>query len=232
MARANNPRRAVDGPTQFLHATSLTAGEYLTRQEWWKATPPPCPYHEQGGCELRPHGTYARVAPQGLRVRRFLCPGSGRTVSLLPACMAARCTGTLREVEATVRAVEAAGDQPVRWRDLHPLSHYSGRARRWVLRRVQGVTQLLQLLVTMFPERCGGAPPTLAGFEALESLAGGDGPLLVRLRTLAQQQLAALPAPVGFRSRRPKSAVPAGAEALPHNTARSPPPADGARQAN
>ena len=99
--------------------TSLTAGEYLTRQEWWKATPPPCPYHEQGGCELRPHGTYARVAPQGLRVRRFLCPGSGRTVSLLPACMAARCTGTLREVEATVRAVEAAGDQPVRWRDLH-----------------------------------------------------------------------------------------------------------------
>ena len=54
MARANRPRRAVDGPTQFLHATSLTAGEYLTRQEWWKATPPPCPYHEQGGCELRP----------------------------------------------------------------------------------------------------------------------------------------------------------------------------------
>ena len=218
----------MDGPTQFVHQTSLTAEEYLTRQEWWKATPPPCPYHEHGGCQLRPHGTYPRVSPPGLRVRRFVCPGSGRTVSLLPLFLAARYMGTLPEVEAVVRAVEQAGEQPVRWRELHPLRYYSGRARRWVLRRVAAVTRLLQLLVTLFPERCGGVEPTLAGFAAREGVAAGEGLLLVHLREVAQQQLSALPAPVGLRPWRPRSAGPAGAEAQQHDTARAPPPGEGA----
>ena len=228
VARANSPRRAVDGPTQFLHQTSLTAEEYLTRQEWWRATPPPCPYHAHGGCQLRPHGSYARVVPKGLRVRRFVCPDSGRTVSLLPVFLAARLTGTLQEVEATVQAVEEAAEQPVRWRELHPLPYYSGRARRWVLRRVAGVRRLLQLLGTLYPERCGGLEPTLAGFAAREGVAAGEGQLLARLRTVAQQQLAALPAPVGFRPWRPSSADKAGAGAGQHETARSPPPGRGA----
>ena len=46
-----------------------------------------------------PHGTYARKSPDGVRVRRFRCPQTGRTVSLLPDCLAAHHSGTLAEFE-------------------------------------------------------------------------------------------------------------------------------------
>ena len=49
----------------------------------------------RGGCRLVPHETYARKMPGGVRVRRFLCPKTRRTVSLLPDCLASHLPGTL-----------------------------------------------------------------------------------------------------------------------------------------
>ena len=225
-------RLTLAGPwavrTQFLHETNLTAEEYVKQEEWRNATAPKCPYHKDGGCELVAHGSYGRVSPQGLRVKRFLCPDSGRTVSLLPVFMAARLTGVLAEVERAVAAVEQAGDQAPQWRKLHPARHFSGRARRWVMRRVRGVRALLGTLVTLYPERCGAAAATLTGFAGLEGVAPGEGLLLERLRLLARQQLEVLPAPVGFLRRPPNSVAQAGSGAVQHSMARSPPPETGA----
>ena len=225
-------RLALAGPwavrTQFLHQTDLTAKEYVKRKAWKSATAPECPYHPHGGCELVAHGSYGRVSPQGLRVQRFLCPETGRTVSLLPVFMAARLTGTLLQAEAAAAAVEQAGDQPPKWRKLHPARYFCGQARRWVMRRVRGVRALLGTLVTLYPERCGAAEPTLTGFAELEGVAPGDGLLLERLRRLAEQQLDVLPAPVGFLRGPPNSVPQAGPETVQHSMARSPPPATGA----
>lgn len=225
-------RRTLAGPwavrTQFVDPTDLTAEEYVKQKAWKNATPPDCPYHPDGGDELVPHGSYGRVSPQGLRVKRFLCPGTGRTVSLLPVFMAARLTGTLAEVEVVVAAVEQAGEEPPQWRKLHPARHFCGQARRWVMRRVRGVQALLATLVTLYPERCGAAAPTLAGFAALEGVALGDGLLLERMRLLAGQQLEVLPAPVGFLRRPPNSVAQAGPGVFQHSMARSPPPETGA----
>ena len=142
--------------------------------------------------------------------------------------MAARLTGTLAEVEGAVAAVEQAGDQAPQWRKLHPARHFCGQARRWVMRRVRGVRALLATLVTLYPERCGAAAPTLTGFAGLEGVAPGEGLLLERLRLLARQQLEVLPAPVGFLRRPPNSVAKAGPGPVQHSMARSPPQAAGA----
>ena len=99
MARATSTRRAGGGTIQSLHDSDLAAEEYVKRKAWWDATAPPCPYHPNGGCKLLPHGTYVRKCPKGMRVRRFLCKGTGRTVSALPSCMLASWTGTVRKLE-------------------------------------------------------------------------------------------------------------------------------------
>lgn len=155
---------------------------------------------------MRPHGTYPRVDPPGLRVRRFRCPESGRTASRLPSCVSARQRGTLAEAEAVVQAVEAAGESRPHWRALHPSRHYGGQASRWARRRVRGVQQVLRTLPTLLPDRCGGAEPSLAGFAGLAGLAGPEGRLLERIRAAAERHLGALPAPVGFGRPRPGSA--------------------------
>ena len=50
-----------------------------------------------------PHGSYARKFPDGARVRRFRGPHAGRTVSLLPTCLAPHWSAELVEVERAVR---------------------------------------------------------------------------------------------------------------------------------
>lgn len=166
-------------------------------------------------------------------MKRFLCRVAGRTVSLLPVFMAAGLMGTLAQVEATVAAVEQAGDGPMNWRKLHPARHYSGRARRWVERRVGGVLSLLKKLVTLYPDRCGQRMPTLTGFALLEHVALGNGELLGRLRRLAEKQLEVLPVPVGFRPLKSTDIAEFVASgALQHGRARSPPAGSGSGAAD
>lgn len=51
------------------------------------------------------------MKPQRVWIRRFICRVVGRTVSLLPAFVAAWVRGSLEEPEEAVRVGEAAGTQ-------------------------------------------------------------------------------------------------------------------------
>ena len=108
VARTIRARRAAGGEVQARYKTELSAEDYVTSKAWWNANPPSCPFHPAGGCTLVPHGSYGRKTPAGTRVRRFLCKASGRTVSMLPDCLAAHLCGKLEEVERVVRAAEQA----------------------------------------------------------------------------------------------------------------------------
>ena len=101
VARTIQARRAAGGEVQARYKTELSAEDYVSSKAWWHANPPSCPFHPAGGCTLVPHGSYGRKTPAGTRVRRFLCKASGRTVSMLPDCLAA-----LRWVGRRVRGVQ------------------------------------------------------------------------------------------------------------------------------
>ena len=219
VARAMATRRAVDGVIQFLYGTDLTAEDYVKRQAWWDASPPECPYHPQGGCGLVPHGTYGRKFPTGTRVRRFLCPGSGRTVSMLPRCLAAHWSGTLAEVERVVREAGQAQSLEAAANRLRTDRVSLASALRWVRRRVQAVRAFLTVMRTICPERFGQLEPSLEAFGAtLDSTA-----VLPRLRVVAEQRLGSLPAPVGFFRQWRKAGIPGPAHA-PHAQGLDPPP--------
>lgn len=213
-----SPRRAVDGAFQVRYNTDLTVEDYISRKAWQDASPPACPFHPQGGCQLRPHGSYARKIPEGVRVRRFRCPQGGQTVSLLPDCLAAHLSGTLAEVEQVVREAAQPGFPRGGWKQLHP-STYLGTAggRRWVARRVARVQQCLALLTTLLPESCGRLEPTVEAFGT----ALGTATVLVTLRAVATPELAVLPAPVGFSRR--MAAVKPASQPVQHAMGRSPP---------
>ena len=221
MARATPTRRAVAGDVQLRHETNLTSEEYVERKAWLEATPPPCPLHKQGtACTLRPHGTYACKTPAGMRVRRFRCPQSGATVSLLPTCLAARMPGALATVEEVVRATEQPGwPQPGTERELHP-SQFIGLAgvRRWIRRRVHGVQACLTTLAGLLPDRFGQLEPTLDAFGTALSTDA----VLVSVRSAVAERLQQLPSPVGFlpRNNERKPPIPV----LQHASVRAPPP--------
>lgn len=67
----------------------------------------------QGGCRLVPHGTSGRKFPDGVRVRRYLCPQSGQTVSLLPNCLAPYWSGMLAGRHRAGGARGRSGPLPV-----------------------------------------------------------------------------------------------------------------------
>ena len=159
---------------------------------------PECPWHPEGKCGLRPHGFYDRKTPAGARVRRFLCPPKKRTISMLPICLAARLPGTTAEVERVAATAERPDFRPRDCPQLHPGSNISERgAQRWVQRRVAAVHASLAVLVTLLPQLAGNAEPTVAAMRA----ALGVPAALVELRALAETELAAVPAPIGFRPR-------------------------------
>ena len=220
VARAIHTRRAVDGAIQIRYDTDLTVEDYVTQKAWWDASPPACPYHPQGGCRLAPHGSYGRKQPDGVRVRRFLCRRSGRTVSLLPDCLAAHWSGTLAEVEQVVREAARAASLEEAANRLRTDRVSLASALRWVRRRVQAVQALLTVLRTLYPERFGELEPRLEDFSG----ALGSQAVLPCLRALAEQRLGALPAPAGFFRRWNRAGLAAPAR-LQHANGLDPPPA-------
>ena len=161
-------------------------------------------------------------------MRRFRCTRCGRTVSLLPQCLAARMSGTLEQAERVVRKVEQAVPEPPRWRDLHPAKHYRGWARAWAERRLEGVRQLLCILPTLVPEVFGGLEARWADFQGC--LKAEQGSRLGELRLSVERHLGHLPAPVGFDTCRPrggpagsKSAKRGDREGTQHEMERGPP---------
>jgi hypothetical protein len=186
---------------QILWKEMTAADRYVADREWERAVLYQCPVHPRGGCGLRKLGTYLRVAPAGARVARFWCPLARVSISLLPAFLAARLSGTLDEVEAVVHAVEQAGAVAAAVEAVHP----AGAARaigtvcamRSIRRRLRAVRAALLAIVTLMPERFAGVVPTLGAMRAVL----GTDRVLVTMRDLAQRHLGALPTPLGFRAR-------------------------------
>lgn len=193
--------RGPGGDVQVLCKEFIAADRYVTDRAWERAVLCECPFHPQGGCGLRKLGTYRRVQPEGVRVARFWCPRAGASVSILPAFLAARMSGTLDAVEAAVLAVEQAGSIATAVEHVHPADVERAIgvvcAQRSLRRRLRAVRAALLAIVTLMPERLSGISPTIAAMrEAL-----GTERVLVAVRCLAERHLGALPTPLGFRNR-------------------------------
>ena len=101
-------RGLVPMTVQSIHFFPIAADRYVAERAWEGAVLDECPFHPEGGCGVRKHGSYPRVSPPGVRVARFWCGLAGRSISLLPAHLASRLTGTLDEIESAVATVESA----------------------------------------------------------------------------------------------------------------------------
>jgi hypothetical protein len=186
---------------QLRLESKLTSEEYVTRGAWRDANLASCPRHPRGGCGFRSCGTYGRKQPAGLRVRRWYCPTSHETFSLLPDFAASRVSSTLAEIEGVVAVVQHARAQGVEpaervARELRPDIERDG-ALRWVRRRRRWVEAALAVLIGLAPEVLAGCEPTLSSVRT----ALGCECALVRMREMAAAQLAHLPAPVGLAPR-------------------------------
>ncbi len=67
-------------------------------------------------------------------------------------------------------------------------------------RRVEYALAILSSVAGWFPEAFGNCPPTLAAFRSVL----GGGPVLIRLRRLAEPRIREIPFPVGLNPRSPK----------------------------
>jgi hypothetical protein len=190
------------GPTsvQSVHFFPIADEQYVAESAWERAVLDECPFHPEGGCGVVGHGSYPRVHPPGMRVARFWCSVAGRSISLLPAFLAARLPSTLAEVEAVVDAVEAAPSLAAAADVARPPDAENAvtsiSAARWVRRRVRPVCAALVALVTLLPELAGCAP-TLAAVRARL----GKGRVLVTLRDLGRSHISAIGPPLGFSGR-------------------------------
>lgn len=208
-------RRAGPWPVQLRQATTLTSAQYVSEEGWRQATLEVCPLHPEGGCGFSRHGSYARRSPEGMRVARYYCPRGQMTFSLLPDCLCARLGGSLDEAEEAVVSAEERGVAAA-VRDLRVDQCELPGAVRWLARRRRGVKAALVVLMTAMPGQLG----TVAEVRSMREILG-TGRALVALREIAAEQLAVLPAPLGFC--RGAAAVAKGDQALQHPTGPDPP---------
>lgn len=180
-------------PVQLRFQTGLTSEDYVSRQAWREASLPYCPNHPNGGCSFARHGTYRRKLPAGMRIARWYCPESHTTFSLLPDCLAARLTGTLNELEDVVALAERAPSLEAAANRLRLDIELPG-ALRWLRHRIRLVQRCLAVVVGLLPDHLAGCA---AQVSAVRERLDQD-TVLILLRTLVADQLAHLPAPLGF----------------------------------
>jgi hypothetical protein len=193
--------REPDGDVQVLGKEFDAADRYVADRAWERVVLCECPFHPQGGCGLHRLGTYWRVRPEGVQVARFWCPRARTSISVLPAFLAARMVGTLKEVEATVLAVEQAGSVAAAVEDVYPAAAEraigSACAMRAIRRRLHAVRAVLLAFVTLMADRMTGVAPTVSAVR--DALGTED--VLMTVRCLMARHLTALPTPLGFRTR-------------------------------
>jgi len=182
-------------PVQLRFKLGLTGADYVTQEAWRLARLAHCPLHPRGGCGFAGHGTYERLSPPGTRIARWYCPQGHCTFSLLPDHLAARFPGTLCEIEQVVASVEQAPSQEEAANALRPDDVTLATALRWIRRRVRLIHTVLSVVVSLLPDLCIGASPTV---QSLRAQLGCE-PVLMTLRDLACLHLQALPGPLGFR---------------------------------
>ncbi len=211
---------------QFRFSTELTAEEYVRTEAWKHVRVVRCLIHPDSYCRFSRHGTYPREIPKGTKIVRILCHTEQITFSLLPDCFSSRLPGTLADIEKVVLMVETfardseceltpeAAGKILSSPDLATLAEKSGvdgrlfdRAVdfRWMKRRMEYVLAILSVVACLFPEKFKNCRPSLI---SLRSVLGG-GPVLVRLRELAESRSHEIPFPVGLNPRfsRPQDMV-------------------------
>ena len=200
---------------QVRYPTKLSAEEYVRTEAWKFSVALRCPIHPESHCRVTRHGTYPRKIPEGTKIPRIPCRTGHITFSLLPDCFSSRLPGTLADIEKVVLMAEThardsgcelspeTAGKMLSSPDLVVLAEKSGidgklfdRAAdfRWLRRRVEHVIGILTAVAGMFPETFGNCPPTLAAFR----LVCGGGPVLVRLRAVAESRIHEIPAPLGL----------------------------------
>ena len=157
---------------QMLYVCDCTSEEFVSRKLWPKASPPDCPWcRPKGRGTLVRHGFYARLHPQGTLVRRFRCKASGRTVSMLPDCLASHWPGDLDTMEEVARQAEGKSKykaaQEREWAGMaHPPDQPGPPDTglyRWLSRRVLAVVLFLELVRSLYPDRSGCCSRRSAG---------------------------------------------------------------------
>ena len=119
--------------------TRSTVEAYIANREWRDAHLSACPLHASGGCSFSRHGSYARVAPQGLRIARWYCPEGRQTFSLLPDFLAARLPGLLDTIQTCVAVVQSARSMEAAADLVRGPEVTLAGAIRWLRRRVQAI---------------------------------------------------------------------------------------------
>ena len=182
---------------QFRHESGLTAEEYVSRQAWREASPPPCLCGGSVICPRGSHGTYGRKFPAGMRIARWYCRFCHVSFSALPDCLSARLPGSLAEAEEVASFAEAHGIHAAArvWRSQ---AADLSSARRWVRRRVLLVREVLTVFRGLEPVLLLGLVLSVGAFR--ERL--GVPVALVELRRLGSARLVHIPYPVGFDLRR------------------------------
>lgn len=181
---------------QLRLTTGLTSEEYVSSKYWRHATLSCCPFHPEGGCGFRRHGTYRRKHPVGARIPRWYCPTARMTVSLLADCFSSRLPGSLSQVERVVAEVESGGTREAVATRVRPELETAG-ALRWTRRRVRAVQAALRALIGLLPMLLAGCQPSVLSVRA----ALGVEWALPALREKAGPHLCSLPPPLGFGPR-------------------------------
>ena len=188
---------------QSMYQCECTSEEYVTQRLWLEASVPECDYCKPEGLHCTPvlHGYYDRVHPRGARVRRYRCPRTGRTISMLPSCLVAYWQGDVETMEriALEREENSSFGKIAKWvaeRFYLPGQPIEGPLR-WVKRRVCAVNSFLQAMVQLYPDEFAGVEPTAAAMRG--HLGRAD--VLVKLRQIARDDLVCLSPPLGLRPR-------------------------------
>jgi hypothetical protein len=202
---------------QIRHPTELTREEYVRTKAWKFTVVVRCPIHPDSDCRVTRHGTYPRQDPEGTKILRILCHTGNTTFSLLPDCFSSRLPGTLADVENVVLTTEKAARNSGRYeltmataKEILASPGLAAGAEesvadgrlfeadlRWLMRRVEYVIAILSSVVDLFPDKFGNCQPTLASFRSVL----GPGPVLLRLRSVAEPKIYEIPSPVGLNPR-------------------------------
>ena len=130
-----------------------------------------------------------------MHVARFDCRECRTTISRLPDFAAARCPGSLQEIEDKLVVLAETRSRWAAARQLCPTHDDMANAIRHLLGVLHAVSAFLHAVVTMRPDLFMGCPAQLVAMRA----ALGTETLLVDLRREMTAQLQVLPPPVGFR---------------------------------
>lgn len=103
-----------------------------------------CPFHPEGGCGMRRHGTYTRLIPIACKIPLWYCRAARAVISLLPDFLASRLPGTLKDVEEVVLEAEKHPTLVSAAESIRPDIELPG-ALRWLRRRLKYVGNILNV---------------------------------------------------------------------------------------